>query len=145
MSVNKPEEVMSLSNKHKNKIYVSLDIKKNNVMIKGWNEKSRLAIEEILKLYDNYPIKGYVITDIQNDGMLKGININFIKDMINKTKKINNFDKSIIIAGGLTNYTDLERLKDLNIKNIEGIISGKSFYAGNIDLIKAQKILDSNG
>ena len=145
MSVNKPEEVMSLSNKYKNKIYVSLDIKKNNVMIKGWNEKSRLAIEEILKLYDNYPIKGYVITDIQNDGMLKGININFIKDMINKTKKINNFDKSIIIAGGLTNYTDLERLKDLNIKNIEGIISGKSFYAGNIDLIKAQKILDSNG
>ena len=51
-------------------------------------------------------------------------------------------NKKIILAGGLTNYNDLVKLKQLNQKNIEGIISGKSFYVGNIDLVKAQKILD---
>ena len=33
-------------------------------------------------------------------------------------------------------------LKKLNFKNIEGIISGKSFYEGKIDLVEAQKILN---
>ena len=31
----------------------------------------------------------------------------------------------------------------MNLKNVEGIISGKSFYSGNIDLTEAQNILDS--
>ena len=43
-------------------------------------------------------------------------------------------DSKIVLAGGLTNYDDLRNLKLLNILNIEGIISGKSFYVGNIDL-----------
>ena len=52
------------------------------------------------------------------------------------------FNKFIIIAGGLTNYSDLKNLKSLNFKNIEGVISGKSFYEGKIDLIQAQKLLN---
>ena len=31
-------------------------------------------------------------------------------------------------------YKDLKNLKKLNLPNIEGIISGKSFYVRNIDL-----------
>ena len=49
------------------------------------------------------------------------------------------------MAGGLTNYDDLKRITKLNLNNIEGIISGKSFYVGNIDLKKAQLILDTYG
>ena len=56
-----------------------------------------------------------------------------------QTKK---FSKKIIIAGGLTDYSDLVNLKKLNFKNIEGIISGKSFYEGKIDLVEAQKIIN---
>ena len=77
--------------------------------------------------------------------MLKGLDINFIKKLFNILKNNNSEDKSVIIAGGLTNYTDLTKLKNLNLKNLEGIISGKSFYVGNIDLKKAQTILNSNG
>ena len=48
-------------------------------MIKGWKEKSKLKIKDITKIYNKSAIKGYVITDIENDGMLKGLNTNFIK------------------------------------------------------------------
>lgn len=141
MSVNKPEDVISLSNKYKNKIYVSLDIKNNFVMVKGWKEKSDLLIEDVLKLYNDSFIKGYVITDIKNDGMLSGLNFDFINETLIEVNKMKD-NKKIILAGGLTNYNDLVKLKQLNQKNLEGIISGKSFYVGNIDLVKAQKILD---
>ena len=106
MSANEPETVKLLSEKYDNQIYVSLDIKKDSVMIKGWKEKSKIELYEILKNFKKSKIKGYVITDIENDGMLKGLNISFVKNTVNKIN-INNGDrKKIIIAGGLTNYED---------------------------------------
>ena len=144
MSVKNPESVKRLADKYENKIYVSLDIKDNIVMIKGWKEKSELTLEDILTIYNHSKIRGYVITDIKNDGMLKGLNINFIKKTINKIESTNEKNKQLILAGGLTNYDDLNELKKLNSESVEGIISGKSFYVGNIDLKKAQNILNSN-
>ena len=145
MSITRPETVKLLSNTYKNKIYVSLDIKENNVMIKGWNEKSNLQIDDIIKLYNDTSIRGYVITDINNDGMLKGLNTTFIKNIASKVEEMDSFNKSIIIAGGLTDYDDLVKLKNLNLNNVEGIIAGKSFYVGNINLTKAQEIMKKNG
>ena len=111
-------------------------------MIKGWDENSGKKIQDILDIYSNSKIKGYIITDIQNDGMLKGLNLDFVNNFVNKINLSKQFSKQIIIAGGLTNYSDLEKIKKLSFKNIEGVISGKSFYEGKIDLIEAQKILD---
>ena len=142
LSIQKPEEVILLSNQYAKKIYISLDILDKNIMIKGWDENSGKKLEDILDIYNNSKIKGYVITDIQNDGMLNGINLNFIDNFLKKIKSIKDFNKLIIIAGGLTNYSDLKKLKKLNFKNIEGVISGKSFYEGKIDLIEAQKLLN---
>lgn len=144
MAVEKPHIVKSLSLKYKNMIYISLDISKNNVMVKGWKEKSKLKIDDLLNLYKESKIKGYIVTDIENDGMLNGLNIDFISKFSYKIELIHKLSKKFIIAGGLTNYDDLINLKKLYLKNAEGIISGKSFYSGNIDLIKAQNILDSN-
>ncbi len=144
MSVKNPKSVKRLAEKYENKIYVSLDIKDNIVMIKGWKEKSELTLEDILTIYNQSKIRGYVITDIKNDGMLKGLNINFIKKTIKKIESTNEKNKQLILAGGLTNYDDLNELKKLNSESVEGIISGKSFYVGNIDLKKAQNILNSN-
>lgn len=143
MSVNQPDQVISLSKKYKKRIYISLDIKNDNVMVKGWKEKSKLKLKDLAGLYNETEIIGYVITDIENDGMLQGLNTQFIKNTIYEIEKNNKKEKKIIIAGGLTNYKDLEELKKLNFKCIEGIISGKSFYVGNIDIKKGQKILDS--
>ncbi len=144
MSVKNPDTVIELSETYQNKIYISLDIKKNNIMVKGWNEKSKLDIEDFIRLYEETKVRGFVITDIQNDGMLKGLDTIFIKEITKKIEKNNNLNKKLIIAGGLTNYSDLRNLKKMNLKNIDGVVSGKSFYVGNIDLIKAQEILDSD-
>ena len=111
-------------------------------MIKGWDENSGKKIQDILDIYTSSKIKGYIITDIQNDGMLKGLNLDFVSNFLKKINLTKEFNKKIIIAGGLTDYSDLINLKKLNFKNIEGIISGKSFYEGKIDLVEAQKILN---
>ena len=144
MSIYNPDEVRLLSETYKQKIYISLDVKEDNIMIKGWKEESKLKVNDLINMYKEEAIKGYVITDIKNDGMLKGLDIKFVKEIISKIEKDNKQEKKIIIAGGLTSYEDLKNLMQLKLKNIEGIISGKSFYVGNIDLNEAQKIIDLN-
>ena len=52
--------------------------------------------------------------------------------------------KPIIFGGGLSNYDDLKNLKKINFKNLEGIIAGKSFYSGKIEIKKSMEILNTD-
>ena len=137
-AVSNSQEVKSLAEKFKQKIYVALDVLNNKIMIKGWVEESDFTPEKIFQTYDVSSIKGYVLTDIEKDGMLSGLNQKMISTNVSLTHK------KLIVGGGLKNYLDLEQLRNIKFDNLEGVIAGKSFYVGNIDLKKAQKVLDGN-
>ena len=79
-----------------------------------------------------------MFTDVDRDGTLKGLIIDMIKANLKLTSK------PLIVGGGLTSYDDLNNIKKIFSENLEGIIVGKSFYVGNIDIKKAQDILNSN-
>jgi phosphoribosylformimino-5-aminoimidazole carboxamide ribotide isomerase len=137
-AVSNSQEVKNLSDRFKQKIYVALDILNNKIMIKGWVEESNFTPEKIFKTYDESNIRGYVLTDIEKDGMLTGLNQKMITTNVSLT------NKKLIVGGGLKNNLDLEQLRSIKSDNLEGVIAGKSFYVGNIDLKEAQKILDKN-
>ena len=137
-AVSNSPEVINLAENFKQKIYVALDILNNKIMIKGWVEESDFTPEKIFQTYDASSIRGYVLTDIEKDGMLTGLNHTMILTNVTLTSK------KLIVGGGLKNNLDLEKLRNLKYNNLEGVIAGKSFYVGNIDLKEAQKILDGN-
>ena len=137
-AVSNSQEVKNLSDSFKQKIYVALDILNNKIMIKGWVEESDFTPEKIFQTYDDSNIRGYVLTDIEKDGMLTGLNQKMISTNVSLT------NKKLIVGGGLKNNSDLEKLRNMKYDNLEGVIAGKSFYVGNIDLKEAQKILDEN-
>ena len=137
-AVSNSQEVKSLSDSFKQKIYVALDVLNNKIMIKGWVEESDFTPEKIFQTYDDSNIRGYVLTDIEKDGMLTGLNQKMISTNVSLT------NKKLIVGGGLKNNSDLEKLRNIKSDNLEGVIAGKSFYVGNIDLKEAQKILDEN-
>ena len=66
----------------------------------------------------------------------------YIPQMISNNMSLTT--KKLIVGGGLKNNSDLEKLRTIKSDNLEGVIAGKSFYVGNIDLKEAQKILDGN-
>ena len=137
-AVSNSQEVKNLSENFKHKIYIALDILNNKIMIKGWVEESDFTPEKIFQTYDQSSIRGYVLTDIEKDGMLTGLNQKMISTNLSLT------NKKFIVGGGLKNNFDLEQLRKIKYDNLEGVIAGKSFYVGNIDLKEAQKILDGN-
>ena len=137
-AVSNSQEIKTLAENFKQKIYVALDILNNKIMIKGWVEESDFTPEKIFQTYDESSIRGYVLTDIEKDGMLTGLNQKMISTNVSLT------NKKLIVGGGLKNNSDLEQLRNIKTDNLEGVIAGKSFYVGNIDLKVAQKILDGN-
>ena len=137
-AVSNSQEVKILAENFKHKIYVALDILNNKIMIKGWVEESDFTPEKLFYTYDDSSIRGYVLTDIKKDGMLTGLNQKMILTNASLTKK------KLIVGGGLKNNLDLKKLRNIKSDNLEGVIAGKSFYVGNIDLKEAQKVLDEN-
>ena len=137
-AISNTDEVMGLADIYPNKIYVALDILKNKIMIKGWKEESNFTPLKFFELYEKTSVRGYVLTDIENDGMLTGLN----QEMIIKNLILTN--KMLIVGGGLKDNFDLQKLNLIKSKNLEAVIAGKSFYVGNIDLKEAQILLNKN-
>jgi len=131
-------KVITFANLYKNRIYVSLDVLDSKIMIKGWEKKTSYGTKEVFKKYNNTNIKGYVLTDVARDGTLDGLNIDMISTNLKLTLK------PLVVGGGLTSYDDLKKLKKIYSQNLEGVIVGKSFYVGNINLKKAQHIINKN-
>tara|TARA_B110000116_G_C16657548_1_gene500217 strand:+ start:35 stop:757 length:723 start_codon:yes stop_codon:yes gene_type:complete len=135
IAVEKIEETISIASDFENKIYVSSDQLKDKVMIKGWTQQSKISIEKMFKAYNNSKIRGYILTDISRDGMLEGIDTDLVINNLKMSKK------PMIVGGGLSSHEDLIKLKKLNNKNLEGVIAGKSFYTGSVNLKESIRIL----
>jgi len=121
-AVSNAQEVKNLAENFKQKIYVALDVLNNKIMIKGWLEESDFTPKKIFQTYDESSIRGYVLTDIEKDGMLTGLNQKMILNNVSLTHK------KLIVGGGLKNNLDLEQLIKIKSNNLEGVIAGKSFY-----------------
>ena len=136
LAIKNPDQVLDIAKLYPNKIYIALDVLEEKIMIKGWIEDSNRNIEEVFNIYNSSFIKGFILTDISRDGMLQGLDLDLINRQILKTKK------NIIVGGGLSNYKDLTSLnKNIN-NNLEGVIAGKAFYSGNIEIKKSLEILN---
>ena len=138
--------VKEIAEDFKNKIYVSIDVLidgfRDQVMIDGWAENSKLTTSDINQIYEDSNIKGYIITDVSRDGTMKGLNLRVLHMLLDQLKK------QTIIGGGLSSYKELKALrfntnitKD-RITNLEGVILGKAFYLGEIEIKKGIKILN---
>ena len=108
------------------KIILGADVKNQNIAIDGWVKVSN---KNIFDFIDNFQKKGvrYVIcTDIEKDGMLKGVSINLYEKILNKFDKI-----KLIASGGLS---DIDQIRGLKKIGCFGVIIGKAIYEKSIDL-----------
>ena len=123
--------------KFKNKIALGLDAKDGNLSVSGWKENLNVKTLDFLQEVNDFGISRLIYTDINKDGTKSSPNFN-------ETIKIAEISKcSVIISGGVSSIIDIKKAKELNNKNIEGIIVGKAIYDGDINLEELAKELDA--
>ena len=59
------------------------------------------------------------------------------------TKVADTSNCPVIISGGVSSIEDIKKAKELNNKNIEGIIVGKAIYDGDINLEELAKEIEA--
>jgi phosphoribosylformimino-5-aminoimidazole carboxamide ribotide isomerase len=119
--------------KFPNKIALGLDAKDGYLSVSGWKENSNQLTLNYLKEVNDYGASRLIYTDINRDGMKLSPNFE-------ETSKVADTSNCpVIISGGVSSIDDIKKAKELNNKNIEGIIVGNAIYDGDIkleDLIK---------
>ena len=92
---------------------------------------------EFLKEINDLGASRLIYTDINQDGMKQGPNFE-------ETSKVADTSNCpVIISGGVSSIDDIKKAKELNNKNIEGIIVGKAIYDGDINLDELAKELNA--
>ena len=123
--------------KFPNKIALGLDAKNGYLSVSGWKENSNQLTLDFLKDVNKYGASRLIYTDINRDGTKQGPNFQEAA----KVAEISNCP--VIVSGGVSSIDDIRKAKELNNKNIEGIIIGKAIYDGDIKLDELAKEIDA--
>ena len=127
-AVNNREMLVAALKEYKDKIAVGIDAKDGKVAIHGWEKTSDFTAVEFAKEIESLGTKTIIYTDISRDGMLKGPNLQTMKEMAD------NVALNVIASGGVSKLTDIVDLKQTGVS---GVIVGKALYTGNVNLKEA--------
>ena len=123
--------------KFPNKIALGLDAKDGYLSVSGWKESSNQLTLDYLKEVNDYGASRLIYTDINRDGTKASPNFE-------ETSKVADTSNCpVIISGGVSSIDDVKKAKNLNNKNIEGVIIGKAIYDGDIKLEELAKEMDA--
>ena len=124
-------------NKFKNQIALGLDAKNGFIAVSGWKEETKLKALDFIFSVNNYDLSRIIYTDIDRDGTKTSPNLY-------ETIKVAEISKApVIISGGVSTIKDIENIKKIKNKNIEGVIIGKAIYDGDIDLKQLSEFLNA--
>jgi phosphoribosylformimino-5-aminoimidazole carboxamide ribotide isomerase len=110
------------------RIALGLDARGGRLAVAGWTEQVRETALEMAARVKGWTIGAIVYTDISRDGMLSGINLDATSRMIAAT------DVPVIASGGVQSLEDVAGCKRIGCA---GMIVGRAYYEGRIDLVEA--------
>ncbi len=129
-----PEFVGELIKRHgAEAVAVGIDAKDGLVAVKGWVETSSVKALDLAQKMESLGVRYLIYTDISRDGMLTGPNFEAQQKMLELTSL------HLIASGGVSSNADIKRFLEMSkhFANLEGVIVGKAFYDGHVDLKKA--------
>ena len=125
-----PEWTARVIAEYGDQVAVGLDVRGTVLAARGWTEEGG-DLYEVLERLNDAGCTRYVVTDVTKDGMMKGPNLELLKDVCQRT------DKHVIASGGISSLADIAAIRELVDIGVEGAILGKALYAGAFTLTEA--------
>lgn len=120
-------------------IALSFDLRGEEVQIEGWLRGGKKSIFELLPELDQYAIQCVIVTDIERDGTLGGMNFTKMKRLLEKSPL------PVILSGGVGSLEDIRSVASLwnqtPTGRLDGLIIGKALYEGKVKLSEALRII----
>lgn len=110
------------------RIALGLDARDGLLAVHGWTQQSQTSAVEVAAKVRDWPLGAIIYTDISRDGMLTGVNVPATADIISAS------GQNVIASGGVSNLDDIAACLRIGCS---GVIVGKAYYEGRIDLPQA--------
>jgi phosphoribosylformimino-5-aminoimidazole carboxamide ribotide isomerase len=126
-AVNDPDFVRTAARAFPGKIAVGIDARGGKVAVAGWTEATELGVAELAKRFEDAGVAILIHTDVERDGMLKGLNLDASVALAAATKI------PVVASGGLASLDDVRRLLEPRAKKLAGAVTGRALYDGRLD------------
>jgi phosphoribosylformimino-5-aminoimidazole carboxamide ribotide isomerase len=120
--------IEKLASEYPESIVVAIDAVSNEVLIRGWQERSGKELLAVAAEMDELPIFGFLYTNIEVEGRLQGIDPAAVQALMNTVTR------PVIVSGGITTMSDLDQLQRMGAHSA---VVGMAIYTGKIDFKKA--------
>jgi phosphoribosylformimino-5-aminoimidazole carboxamide ribotide isomerase len=135
VAVRDPELVLRACSEFPGRIAVGIDAKGGKVAVEGWAETSELTAIELARRFEDAGVAAIIYTDIERDGVLKGLNLEATTALAQATSI------PVIASGGLASIADVEALLRPEYAKLEGAITGRALYDGRLDAREALALI----
>ncbi|NOY76538.1 MAG: 1-(5-phosphoribosyl)-5-((5-phosphoribosylamino)methylideneamino)imidazole-4-carboxamide isomerase, partial [Calditrichaeota bacterium] len=137
VAVTQPEIVeKALQEFSSEKIALGVDALGGKIATHGWEKVSSMELFAFLRQWEEKGIGHVIYTDISRDGMLSGPDTETVFRMAEA------FSFQIVVSGGIATEADVLQFCRPELPTIEGVILGKSLYAGTLDFVHLNQQLE---
>ena len=126
-----PQLVRAACKAFPDKIAVGIDARAGFVAVEGWAEATEMRVADLAARFEDAGVAALIYTDIDRDGLLKGVNIAATYELAKATSI------PVIASGGLAGLDDITALMAHEADGIVGAISGRALYDGRLDAAAA--------
>ncbi len=134
-AVRDPELVRNACRQHPGRIAVAVDARDGKVAAAGWAETTDIAAADLARRFEDAGVAAIIYTDIDRDGMLKGLNLEATLRLAQATAI------PVIASGGLASLDDIRRLIAPDCAILEGAVCGRALYDGRLDGREALRLI----
>ena len=122
-----PQLVKAAARAFPGRVVVGIDARGGRVAVEGWAESSELTAVELARRFEDAGVAAIVYTDIDRDGVLKGLNLASTLELARAVAI------PVIASGGLASMDDIEALCRPEAAVLDGAITGRALYDGRLD------------
>lgn len=132
-AVEDPDFIRRALEQFGDKVIVSLDTREGRISVRGWSKDIDRPLEDVLEDIEAAGAGTVIHTDITRDGTLRGYDTSVLEPLLER-------GLGVIAAGGIGSREDLESLKELSLRGLEGAVVGRALYTGELRLSEALKL-----
>ncbi|HEY1339471.1 MAG TPA: 1-(5-phosphoribosyl)-5-[(5-phosphoribosylamino)methylideneamino] imidazole-4-carboxamide isomerase [Bryobacteraceae bacterium] len=105
------------------RLIVAVDSKGGRIVVKGWQEATSLAAEDVLRCLEAY-CSGFLCTYVDKEGMMQGTDLDWFRRLRAATSL------ELTAAGGITTVDEIRALAAMNVHAALGM----AIYTGRLSL-----------
>jgi phosphoribosyl isomerase A len=125
-----PEWTARAMAEYGDRVAVGLDVRGTTLAARGWTKEGG-DLWETLERLDREGCARYVVTDVNKDGMLRGPNLELLRQVCART------ERPVVASGGVSTLADIADIRALVSAGVEGAIIGSALYRDAFTLPEA--------